>query len=1429
MKNRVEREKDNIKKRNDETSKTVSTKVKVCGAIILLVLLVISSIAVMLLNRKKEYSSIYGDAENLRAMNYEQFVPGDEAVYEDGTQGTDNEQIVNNIKFSSFFLRDIDGDGYAEKLKGTCREIGKEDTLYMEIIVQTEGYLKNGKIQIDGKNFYFQTALPKDGELKENYIGDNIKTIEFENLNNGTQKMLTGIVRSGNYTYESQKTAAIGNNINNYSRKDNKIVLIGTYVDEEGKETEISKETSLEMDWYGTTRTTINNTYQNFRDIDSRVNAENGTIDFSFGIRTDETENKLLISKNHVEASIPQFNEYPPCEVMVKSSNVDYTYDENTRKITINRTAETDETGKLTKSVSRTNTYEILVKYPVEAYEYYGEGSVELLIPVEEYYEGYNNQNTEFSNPYKSNVANTIVRAVYNKSVPVGPISDSISITVGDYIPDPYYDYVISKRKPIRIYNGISSEETNDTYLVRWYYSRGNIDSEDKIVLKETPNSEAQKVDEFLNTSAEYSSMEQVTTNKGIYFNSLNGIISDEGVIKVYDEETGYLLLTVDKTNINKYTSSNPFIYETPVKHIKVEITGMNKERSLYVYSIKELDDEYITNNYTLEDFINLKQIKSNLVAYRGETQVGNISRNALYEIPISIAKIELSKNILSTQVTEKNEKITIRAEYDQSINEVAWKNGIFLVKLPDEIIDTEINDITANNSDIVISFYEFFENEQGKFIKIYTSNDNTESYTITIDCNLTVDPRIATVNKNVELYAVNEEGTDYYYKGQDIYDVNGNLNTEEMVNRQSTGICLVAPNSLLTNQTASNFDETGTVIISPKIADLKPVYGDDDREKQTVKIGVQMKNNYSSTISEVLILGKIPFEGNSYVISNDSLNSEFSTTIKPFEIENGVLKGIEVPEELKDKVTIYYSEKENPSKDLNDIENSWTLAENIADWTKIKTYVIDFGDTIVSQGKEYTFYYTVEIPFGVEFNKTTYSHHGIYFSLDTQEGKYRTSTEPNRIGIRIAEKYNLILTKYQKNKEKLVSGATYKVCKLDENGGIEESKAAVTNASGLLEMDNLYAEKEYTIEEIQSPEDYELNIDKIKIIGHINRQTGELTVEKLEGTIKESIEVEKNEGEDYKAKVKVEDEVKARLKITKFEKETDTRIRGVKYKITGENLPQSGRIITTNINGETTIKGLSVGKEYSLEETKAEGYYLNESITFTISNNNGTYEASVNGENKGTNITLNDEIPTVEIQLEDDKIPTYNLQINKIEKGRITGENPIGKPVIGAKFDLYKGNIKKGTYETDEQGHINIENLYQYEEERNIDQNYKLVEVYAPEGYAKTSDIEFKVQTKTEENTTTNPDTQEPITNITTRLVLEQVLEEGQTEKNYIVENNKIMLIVEDSPSFRLTKKDGETSELLPNTKFVIYNLEDEPTPARNSKGEICRHKRNN
>ena len=59
------------------------------------------------------------------------------------------------------------------------------------------------------------------------------------------------------------------------------------------------------------------------------------------------------------------------------------------------------------------------------------------------------------------------------------------------------------------------------------------------------------------------------------------------------------------------------------------------------------------------------------------------------------------------------------------------------------------------------------------------------------------------------------ENAGDYYYKSSDIYDVNDNLNTTEQVNRTTTSISLVSPNSLLTNQIISNYDEKGSQVVS--------------------------------------------------------------------------------------------------------------------------------------------------------------------------------------------------------------------------------------------------------------------------------------------------------------------------------------------------------------------------------------------------------------------------------------------------------------------------------------------------------------------------------------------------------------------------------------------------------------------------------------
>lgn len=429
-----------------------------------------------------------------------------------------------------------------------------------------------------------------------------------------------------------------------------------------------------------------------------------------------------------------------------------------------------------------------------------------------------------------------------------------------------------------------------------------------------------------------------------------------------------------------------------------------------------------------------------------------------------------------------------------------------------------------------------------------------------------------------------------------------------------------------------------------------------------------------------------------------------------------------------------------------------------------------------------------------------SYSHHGITFSLDTDQGKYRTQTEPNKIGLRIAEKFDVETTKYQTGREKLVPGATYKITDIETG----ETKTGVTNAQGILNISGLYAEKTYEIQEIKSPTNYALNGDIIRFIGHVD-ENGTLTIEKTQGTTKEDIQVIKQEGEEYKVAVKVEDEVKASIKIIKKEEGTQNLIKGVRFKITGSGLPESGRNLTTNINGEITLNGLEIGQEYTLQETKADGYYLALPIKFKIENQEGNYVLTIiEGTVTSHTVEEVDSIPTINITLENEKIPTYNLNITKIKKeteiGTETGETVETEKLAGAKFKLYKEEKEIGEYITDENGNITITDLYQYIGGKPENATYTLKEVLAPVGYAKVKDITFQVEGTTGELIFKNLD---------------------GTEESYTVEGTTVNLTIEDSPAFRLIKQD-ESGTRIPDVKFAIYNVEEGEEPARNSKGEI-------
>ena len=138
--------------------------------IIVIILAIIAVATTLIYNNVRQAQLLANNPEIAKSMTYDQVQEGDEIV--DKTNGY--------VEFDVFFLRDLNGDGNAESIRGTSREIGQDDTLYMELNVLTNGSLEDGVITINSDNFYLQTSIVKDNEVKNNYINSNTKRIELK-------------------------------------------------------------------------------------------------------------------------------------------------------------------------------------------------------------------------------------------------------------------------------------------------------------------------------------------------------------------------------------------------------------------------------------------------------------------------------------------------------------------------------------------------------------------------------------------------------------------------------------------------------------------------------------------------------------------------------------------------------------------------------------------------------------------------------------------------------------------------------------------------------------------------------------------------------------------------------------------------------------------------------------------------------------------------------------------------------------------------------------------------------------------------------------------------------------------------------------------------------------------------------------------------
>ena len=167
--------------------------------------------------------------------------------------------------------------------------------------------------------------------------------------------------------------------------------------------------------------------------------------------------------------------------------------------------------------------------------------------------------------------------------------------------------------------------------------------------------------------------------------------------------------------------------------------------------------------------------------------------------------------------------------------------------------------------------------------------------------------------------------------KQEEVKMVYTNASTQE-TNEVSTAVNFVAPTGVVTTTAISNYKENGETLTAisgkEKVATIETM-----AEARNAKFEMTVINNYNNTIDNISILGRIPAKGNKEVVTGSDLGSTMDMPL---------VNSIAVNSKDNSKVTIYYSENVNATKDLALSTNGWTATPS--DLSKVKSYLIEIG-----------------------------------------------------------------------------------------------------------------------------------------------------------------------------------------------------------------------------------------------------------------------------------------------------------------------------------------------------------------------------------------------------------------------------------------------------------------------------------------------------
>lgn len=491
--------------------------------------------------------------------------------------------------------------------------------------------------------------------------------------------------------------------------------------------------------------------------------------------------------------------------------------------------------------------------------------------------------------------------------------------------------------------------------------------------------------EKFLDEEDKGTLLKENYTSFSISKENFEKMLGQDGYIKLLDESKNEIT-KIDSTIEADENGNYVFNYPEGVEKVNIEISGIQDDGFLkYTQSKVILKDQ----EYSKEELMKYKKLRSSCTIEKIEDYTQEIEKNVEIDLTESYTNASLSINNVNLSTIYENTGIEFKIELKNNNEDTdLWENPFFVISMPEEVEQIDINgssllygdNLELAKTNIIDVYgkkaiYVQLKGSQNDFVS--SSIDGGTTILINADIKLK-DLTLTSKDNMIGLYYFNNNKTNYETEAELVLDKKYNLGYSSLL------VNYVAPVEFKTIQQISNFNDDGSIVNS------------DNSEKQTGKIQILDKekdanykiilmNNTGNTVTKIQAIGKIPFVGNTDIETNDDLGTTINASIsKNITVENNK------------EALIYYSENENPSTDIEKVENGWTISpENM---NNIKTYMIVINE--MKQGEKVFLNYNVKIPANLEHGESLYSSLVTYYTVNTEVGEYIETSKANTVGL---------------------------------------------------------------------------------------------------------------------------------------------------------------------------------------------------------------------------------------------------------------------------------------------------------------------------------------------------------------------------------------------------------------------------------------------